>query len=407
LLLAACGTKEGDDPCPTDTPCDTVDTDVLPPPCADGTWGLITSPETSVHVSPAGRPNGTGAIADPVDSVAVALALAAATDDPRVALWPGTYREAVLINGTEGHDGMVVEGCSPEESILAAPAPDALVLRVTQVDQVELRGMSVEGGETGIRIDATGENGTGATVASLRVADATNLGILVDGPVSVADISDVVVEDIGTPDGSYGVGVVVTGTATMSNVTVERVYRVGILVSGSDADVSLDNGMVNEVRTAPDGGLGRGIQIQSEAVAEISDTEVSDVSDAGIFAVRAPGLRIRQTTVARVAGATIPGESDMSGDGVVVTSNDGSNISLDPANYPVTLTDNTISDFVARRAGIYLEEVEATVDDNDVDGDGTDDQESFDADVSGSDAPLVQDRAAARPANRGAVAAAP
>jgi hypothetical protein len=149
LLLVGCTTS------PTDTGGPQVGYNAEDGPCADGSWGLISDPEASLLVMrPGDNWYGTGSIDAPYATLSVALSQSR-TDgaSKRIAIGPGWFAADEIDLAGPGilsddfdDDGLIIEGCGPDETYLFETRRDPLKIRHTAVVGVELRGLTLYGG---------------------------------------------------------------------------------------------------------------------------------------------------------------------------------------------------------------------------------------------------------------------
>lgn len=388
------GDDPGDESGPESPPPDSAESgdDSAPPPptapCADGTWGPGVDPDLTWHVAPSGSDAGDGSAAAPFRTLGAGLAAAAASDRKAILLWPGTYAESAEVGPDPGDTGVTyagvsVTGCSAAESTLEGD------LHVVEVPGVTLTTFTITGGERALRVSA----GASADLAGVEVVAAEGLGVVIDGHETVVTGSGLLVRDTvaaTTSDGgAVGIGLLVDeAVVDLTNLEVSGSTAVGILVSGSDAGLTLTDANIRETALAPDGRLGRGVQAQSGATLVMDGGAITDSGDAGLFAILALDVILTGLTVDGVAPATL-GDGTTTGDGIIITSVDGLG-TYDPSSFTATLTDNVVTGWQAGagRAGIYTESVTATVSGNVADpGDGSASLVTDDlANVSGADA---------------------
>ncbi len=169
------------------------------PPCAGGGWGAISEFESAFHVSAdLGSVEGDGSAESPLDSVEAALALAADSDKLRaVAIWPGSYSETLALGaskpGGPDYDGVALQGCSAGEVTIEAADDGESVIWVAEASDVDLAGMTLSGGLRSLWIT---EGATELRVQDLRVVEPLRAGVVIDGPNSVVELSDLQVQDV-------------------------------------------------------------------------------------------------------------------------------------------------------------------------------------------------------------------
>lgn len=389
-LVGACGRdKSADSPADSsDSGVETGDTSTPAPvsPCSDGTWGALDDPTTAwddsgasvgdpltaIQVRVDGDDGGDGGLEAPVASLARALELSRARETDKVIfVGPGVYEGVSLsVQRDPGDgstdDGLVIAGCRDEVELDAASA-DEPVLRVSEAQGVLLYDLALVGGTRALWI------WTGATVSVTRVKVRRSgvVGVIMDGPDTLVLITDLDVSDTDDGDDAPGVALgagVLGATVRWSGGTVSKSRTAGILVSGDGRSGELELRDVTVSDTAADdaGHYGRGIQIQDALSASLSACTISDSADAGLFVLQSPSLTVDGLTVSGVEASEIPDETETSGDGIVVTSDDGSGASLDPAGFTANLSGSEVSGYA--RAGVLLEDVTADLTGNEVSG---------------------------------------
>ena len=359
------GTTGADDTGAT-TGADTATGPTLPP-CSDGTWGTVEDPTSAIHVSAAlGDDAGDGSSSQPLVTLDAALAAAlASSSDKAIAIWPGTYGATLTIGPDPGDgstfDGISLQGCGQGDVILEAADGTQPVVEVVGSQDIRLSGLTISGGTGSLWVRA----GAVVDLVAVIVDGSSDAGIVVYGETTTLTAQDVVVSDpvVGAEAFAYGIAIV-DAIADLNDVEISGATSVGILVHGSSAQGIMQAVLIQDTGSDVSGYLGRGIQVQSQAVASISDTVLLFNADAAIFGLQAPGLTIDGVTVDGVDSAgIIDGGSATSGDGVAITTMGADGLSLDPADYPAALTDNVISNWqdTGGRAGIYLEGVSASL----------------------------------------------
>lgn len=328
--------------------------ETLPPPCADGGWGAIGDPADTIHVQAGGDDTNDGSAQAPLLTVSAAID-AARDGTPRIGIGPGSFEAALDLLETDG--GLVVVGCSPEETILVPEVEGEPQIKVTAALDVEIGSLTLSGGDRGLWV----WGGAAASASHVVIDDGQWSGFVVDGPFTLLDLEDVSVTGTRSVGGVGGYGGEIDGAVvTWTGGGAWGNTAVGVVVSGETADLQLSNVEIADTLPADDGAFGRGVQVQEYASARLSDTVLSNNHDAGLFSLLGDDLVLERVTVDQTAGGAV------GGDGIVVTGVDAGGRQLDPATFVVTLDDNVVTD--PARAGIVLERVTATVSGNQVTG---------------------------------------
>lgn len=356
------GTVDDSTPTGTDdtgTPTDdtgTTATDVTPV-CADGTWGNLPDAASAVHVAEDGDDTAAGTAAAPVATLDQALLLTREKGGPRtIFVGPGTWSVNLnLAHSVEdsSDDGLGIYGCGPDETTLEADTRTDPVVKVSQVADFVLDGVTVSGGRRGVWI----WQGATATLNDLVVDGSTRTGIIVDGSETFTSASHVTVQNVvaeasgsGTDIG-YGIAVQM-GTLEISDSVVTGATGVGILAHF--ASLSASSVEVTGTQVDRSGYFGRGIQLQELAQGTLTDVTLADNADAAVFALRSLSTVLSGVTITGTAAAALPSTASTSGtgDGVVISQGDEN---YDPKLFVATIDDNSITG--SARAGVVLEGV--------------------------------------------------
>jgi hypothetical protein len=350
------------------------------PPCADGTWGGIDDPDNAVHVSAEwGAVDGDGTQEAPLASVQVAID--GLTAGGVVAIWPGAYAENLSVTT----DGLGLQGCSAGEVALTALDTSLPGLVADGADTLTLDALTFSGGTPGVQL----HNTTVASLSLIAIANGNLAGLVADGADTVVVLDRVQITDpvpAATKAGTQLAPALFVYEAQVQggSLSVSGATAIGVLVHGGTASLVLTDSAISTVSPNEAGELGRGLHVQAGATVELVDTTVSEVSDAGVYILQAPTAVLTRVTVSQVAAALVVDSTDTTGDGLVVSGDDGSG-SCNPSDYTVVLTDVTITDFA--RFGILLDSVAATASGTTADpGDGSVDIRTMgDTSVGGSD----------------------
>jgi hypothetical protein len=393
LTLLGCGDDGDDDSAPADdddtqTDDDDVQDDddsgvgddddssaVPSPPCGAGDWGAISDPDNSVHVRADGSDeDGDGTAAHPLATLQAALVKTRGlAEHKRIAVGPGVFEanldileETVDENNDPATDsGLVIEGCSTDETAFVPTDANRPVVKVSDANDVRLAGFTLDGGLATLWV----WNSASVSLDFVAVKNSTRLGVIFGGWETIVSASHLTVEDTllaGASD-PLGCGIaILDATVDLTDSAVSGSHRAGILVDYGT--LTLDRVTVDGTVPGSDGSLGRGIQIQDWSEVQIFDSEIGVQEpnhDAGLFANAAFRLWVENTLVQ----GTAPAEFDVGGvpcadegcpgDGIVISQGGGAD---DPATYVHYLYDNVVSG--CARAGLVAESVVADLDGN-------------------------------------------
>lgn len=372
-LVLAC-TPEEDPVDPPDTGRDTGDTGEPPPdwvalaPCGDGSWGLITDFESAFHVREDGSDDGDGSVYAPFRTpyAAVAAARAEGGGGHTLALGPGVFPANLALSGAAGDEGLGIQGCGRDETVLEAESDGLPVVLVSQAT-VGMKGMSTRGGQPGIQAWGVAQ----IALENMRIEDAYLVGVVVHGAGTRAQVADVEIQEIHTSwsEYAYGMTVQAEASATATDLRISGCTAAGLLVDAV-TEFTLVGADITEISPDSSGYLGRGIQVQRSVLGEvwIQEARLDGASDAGIFAVATTSLVLQDNEVTGTLSALIPGvEEELSGDGIVVSRGPDP---LAEEWFSVDLSGNQVSG--SQRAGILLDSVSYRASGNSLTGNGLD-----------------------------------
>lgn len=350
------------------------------PPCADGTWGALDDPSTdwdtsgddigdpatAIHVRVDGDDSADGSIDAPVATLEAALALSRGrSSDKVIFVGPGTYGGVSLSIAQDPgdgstDDGLVIAGCQ-DEVTLEARSDDEPIVKVTEAEGVKLYDLDLDGGRRALWI----WSGASVSTTRLRIAGSRGTGVVMDGQDTRVDASDLRVSDTEEDESGLAIGVgIIKASARWSGGSVSRSRTAGVFVDsdGRSGDIELVGVVISETAADADGLYGRGLQVQGAASLSMVGCEVTDSEDAAVFVFQTFSTSIEDLVVSGVTASAIPDETETSGDGVVITSEDGGDDELDPSLFSVSLLNSTIGGYI--RAGVLVEDVTATLSGN-------------------------------------------
>jgi len=333
-------------------------------PCAENTWGEITSPPDAIHVRADGSDDGDGSELAPFGTLEAALeATRAAGGGASIAVGPGTFDATLVLVDDSGDgtsdDGLSLEGCGTDETTLQGSS-SASVIRASGIQDLRIAGLRIEGGRRSLLF----QGGTEATLSAVEVQGGRRVGLVVAGSSTLVELDGVELRDtepeVLTGGGSMGYGLSVdSGTVTMEGGGIWGSTGVGVLAVR--AHVDLREVTIADTLPGADGLLGRGVQLQELAFGSLSGGTLSGNVDAGIFATQAIDLIVDGTLIEATAAGGLPNGEGTTGDGVVVTQ--GATRDYDPSEFTATLHGLTISG--TDRAAVVLDGVTADLADHD------------------------------------------
>jgi hypothetical protein len=366
LCLVACSDPE-EEPTPG----------ALEGPCLDESWGpFITSPGNSATVAVVeadASPGGDGSAAAPFASVMDAVEHARYEDGARhILLLAGDYGEQLWLSESLPDDatdsGLWIAGCERDEVRIVAPDPEEPAVDVDAVSDVILEALTVVGGRRSLTVRGGAGSMEPVLLRNLLVQEGRRVAVVIDGDLTAVNLVDVVVDDPvvdpgGLPGLGLGWGMAVQGavlgvTVDIQGGSIAGATEVGLMASY--AHLSIDGLEVEGTRANGDDLFGRGLHLQNVWSGELWNMRLSDNHDAALYARTSFGLNIHDNEVRTVQAAPVEaGQSDITGDGIVVTQGDDQ---IDPSLLAVTLTGNDVDG--TDRALILIDRVNATVNDN-------------------------------------------
>lgn len=344
----------------TDTSDSDTDSSLGEPPCADG-WGYISDPENAVHVRADGiDESATGRADAPYGTLDAAIGAWRSTGASEVAIGPGEFYASLLLAGDRGDgtsdSGLVIEGCSPDEVTLKPPVDSEgqPILQYTDVESAVLRGVTLQGGYRPLWLWA----GTTASIESVSVVEGERAGIVVvgsDTDVSLVDVN--VLNPISTPDyagdeAAYGISVD-GASISMEGGGIWGATEVGFLAAG--ADVNLDDVSISDTIPGSAGEFGRGIHLQSYSIANLENVILDSNTDAGIFSSQSLYLSLKGVEISNTSAGILDGLDDTTGDGIVISQGDEDAGLSDPSLFETLIQDCVVSS--SARAGIVVQDV--------------------------------------------------
>ena len=338
------------------------------PPCAGATWGLIPDPSNSLHVSTTGDDEGEGTATDPFLTLGHAIHESrAAGVTKKIALHPGTFDGgvALLKNAPQSttDNGLSIYGCSASEVTLVEPTGGSgnPIVEVAGAINVLVQGVTLDGGRRTLEV----HSGADVILRDSTVTGGKRQTVFVDGSATELAMADVEVVDPLTESGAYGWGVAVQdGTLLMTRGGVSGATEVGIFADGAALVDLLDVDVSDTVANSA-GTYGRGIQLQAVKDASVVGGLISGNVDAGLFVSESDSVVIDGIQVDIPTQGVIPGSSETTGDGVVVTRAGSTSA---PSNFLADIDDVDVTD--SDRAGIVLDGVTATLDGTTASGTG-------------------------------------
>jgi hypothetical protein len=270
-------------------------------PCPGGDYaeGL---PAAGVWYVLAGAPaGGDGSISAPFGSIGTALGPASTGDT--IAIGKGRYDEALRIDR-----GVVLRGaCASETTLTVTSSTTTSATIEARATGVEIHDLTIADSEiVGFRVTATGE----AMLEGVVIDGATGAGLAAEASGSVVGRRVVVRNGRPLSDGTAGRGLNVhSGAAvTLTEAEIANNHDVGIFALGAGSTVTLDRVAVHDTLTQPaDRRWGLGLLTQDGAAIEATACAIEDNRE---LAVGANENDARVSLTDCVVRRTMPRESD-------------------------------------------------------------------------------------------------
>lgn len=227
----------------------------VPEACGTGTWGALVRDDATLHVDAGHCDLGDGSEAAPFCTIGEALERAAELGGGRVVVAAGTYRETLRWSAGDG----------------------ALALAGRCAAMVALDASEGDEQTPGISVDA---RGTQASVEGLRVLDAGELGILVQG--GEVALSDLEILQSGSAGLSVNAIWATPPVVTMRDSLIEGAGVCAVLAYDEGTVVTLQDTILRATRQSSGGTHGIGINVHSGAELEAVRCEIERSAAIGV-----------------------------------------------------------------------------------------------------------------------------
>lgn len=317
--------------------------------CGDGTWGPYASGSANTLYVSAGGAGTTGTSADPVGTVAEALALA--IPGTQIVVGAGSFSAQALIQDETTQQGVQIVGCGRDETSLTPTDEASPILFANDVTGIAFAGLTLAGGTRTIWLQGSAE----VTVTDVLVDSPAGTGVFVYGPATVALVDVSVNTPTESADSGYAYGITIQGEPlNQANVSMEgggivAASPVGMIAQA--AVVSVSGAAISGTLADADGFFGRGLQFQGWSTATVDGSSLDDNQDAGLFALDTLALTVTgATAISNTRAGLAPDTGASTGDGLVVALSDDA----DPAlTYRVTVADGVKISGNARAAAVF------------------------------------------------------
>jgi hypothetical protein len=236
-------------------------------PCSGATRAVLGS-ETCVPIGncaaafpPAGATlfvddSYTAAQLDATHFAAIEDAIAVAVDGDTIAVESGNYADSLLLT-----QSVTVVGRCAAEVIIDGSAGLSPGVRASGAIDVEVRGVTLIGHVPGVQA----RTGAQLTVREIVVQTARDLGVFGQGADTLLVMHDSVVRGTQTEPSDYGFGVNVESGATVEvhDSEITESSLAGVFALGAGSTAALFGSIVRDTKSAASGGFGHGLHSQN------------------------------------------------------------------------------------------------------------------------------------------------
>ncbi len=273
-------------------------------------------------------------------TIGAALASASAIDGVTISIDAGSYAESVTLT----HKISLVGKCAAQVTIAASGTTPGIA--ISGVSGASVSGVTIRGHSPGVQISAAAS----LSLTSV-VVDGNNVaGISLVGAASNVELDGSVVRGSIATASAKGDGIDLApgATATIQNSAISANTEEGIYATGAGTMLTVKNSVVTDTAMNATGNFGLGIDVVTEAAAEVDDCFVGRNHEAGLVAAAESNLSIKQCVIANNVASTAGYGHGVTIDGATVTVDDSSvvanvdvGISVEDAPGSVTAT-NTV-----------------------------------------------------------------
>jgi len=245
--------------------------------CGSGTWGDIEDTPDTLYVQSGAATGGDGSKAKPFHVLDLAVAAAAKAGKPTtIALAKGEYKGGLDLEGELTLRGV----CAANVRLKATVGQSNVDIRGAKT-AVELRDLTLEGGDEGIRVT----NSAKATVSRLWVVAAESTGIRLDESAQLT-ANALLVDGMALPALPMGRGIRIDegASATLTDMRIHGTRDRALYVSDAGSSVSGSKWLISGTRgRASDDKYGRGIQVGGGALIQATDIRVHGNRTTGVL----------------------------------------------------------------------------------------------------------------------------
>lgn len=237
--------------------------------CPTGEWPAGLPASAVVYVKP-GATGTAGTLADPVGTIAEALALAAS--GATIALSKGTHAGI-----TVDRKVTIVGACAKETAIAASSG--LAVVRTSTGGDLTLRDVRVEGDAIGVHADKGP-----VALDGVWIHKALRYGLYVTGPA--VDVEDSLIHETrlaATGKDGWGVWLAAGAKGAFRRTAIEASHTVALRVGEKGTSAKLEDVVVRGTQQAADFTFGRGIQVTQGATLEGARVLAENNRETGIY----------------------------------------------------------------------------------------------------------------------------
>jgi Right handed beta helix region len=249
-------------------------------------------------------------------TIGAALASASAIDGVTIAIDAGSYAESITL----AHKINLVGKCPAQVTVAASGTMPGIA--ISGVSGASVSNLTISGQSPGVQISAAAS----ITLTSV-VVDGNNVaGIALTGAASHLELdSSVVRGSIATASAKGdGIDLGIGTTATVQNSAIIANTEEGIYATGAATSLTVKNSVVTDTAMNASGNFGLGIDVVTQAVAEVDDCFIARNHEAGMVAAAESNLSIKECVISNNVASTAGYGHGVTIDGAQVTIDDSS-----------------------------------------------------------------------------------
>lgn len=245
-------------------------------------------------------------------TIGAALASAAAIDGVTISVDAGSYAESIALT----HKVSIVGKCAAQVTIAASGTTPGIL--INGVSGASVSNLTVSGHVVGAQI--TG--GASLTMTNVVVDGNSAAGITLTGDASNLEFDDSVVRGsiaAAAPAKGDGIDLASGATATIQNSAITGNTEEGIYATGLGTKATIKNSIVTDNLMNASGNFGIGVDVVTQANAEVDDSFVARNHEEGMVAAASSYLKVERSVIANNVPSTAGYGRGITIDGAIVT----------------------------------------------------------------------------------------